>query len=102
MRVDLRRDVPFFGKVVDHEGKPVEGAEVQARVPRALMVLGDTKPEDFGSRHGFFQVRTDSQGRFSFQGVPASDSAAQAGMLKEESPVLLHETTSWTTRVGRS
>ncbi len=68
LRIALRRDVPFFGKVVDHEGKPVEGAEVQARVPRALIVLGDTKPEDWGSSHGVFRVRTDSQGRFSFQG----------------------------------
>ncbi len=74
LRIALRHDVPFFGKVVDHEGKPVEGAEVQASVPRVLMVLGDTKPEEFrGGSHGVFQVRSDRDGRFSFQGVPASD-----------------------------
>jgi uncharacterized GH25 family protein len=86
LRIALRRDVPFFGKVVDSEGKPVEGAEVRARVHRALMVLGDTKPEEFrGGSHGVFQVRTDRDGRFSFQGVPDSDfTAAQVGLLEAE------------------
>jgi len=86
LRIALRRDVPFFGKVVDHEGKPVEGAEVRARMHRALILLGDTKPEEFrGGSHGVFQVRTDREGRFSFQGVPDSDfTAAQAGLLEDE------------------
>jgi beta-lactamase regulating signal transducer with metallopeptidase domain/uncharacterized GH25 family protein len=86
LRIALRRDVPFFGKVVDHEGKPVEGAEVRASVRRALMVLGDMKPEEFGGgSHGVFQIRTDHDGRFSFQGVPNSDfSAAEARFLESQ------------------
>ena len=84
LHIALRRDVPFFGKVIDHEGKPVEGAEVQAKVHRALMVLGDTKPGDFrGGSHGIFQVRSDRDGRFSFQGVPDGDFRAAHGLIVE-------------------
>lgn len=86
LRIALRRNVPFFGMVVDHEGKPVEGAEVSAKVHRALMVLGETRPEEFrGGSHSVFQVRTDRDGRFTFQGVPDSDfTAAQTRMLEAE------------------
>lgn len=86
LTIPLRRDVPFFGKVVDQ-------VVVRWKVPRsarawleALMVLGDTKPEEFrhGS-HGIFQVRTDREGRFSFLGVPEIDSpAARARNLEED------------------
>lgn len=86
LRIAVRQDVPFFGRVVDQDGKPVAGAEVSASVQRALMVLGDTKVEEFrGGSNGIFQVRTDQQGRFSFQGVPDSSSPmARARMMEAE------------------
>jgi beta-lactamase regulating signal transducer with metallopeptidase domain/protocatechuate 3,4-dioxygenase beta subunit len=86
LQVALEPDVPFFGRVVDPEGRPVAGAEVQASVHRALMVLGDTRVDEFrGGSHGIFQVRTDQDGRFSFQGVPDGDFARGLARILEES-----------------
>jgi protocatechuate 3,4-dioxygenase beta subunit len=73
--IALRRDVPFFGTVVDPAGRPVPGAVVQAHVHRDLVVLGGLDPKEFtGGSHGTFQVQTDRQGRFSFNGIPPTDS----------------------------
>ena len=84
LQVVLRRDVPFFGKVVDQDGKPVFGAEVRASIPAALTVLGDLKLEELRiGNGGIFQVRTDRDGRFSFQGMPDTDSLAARSRMME-------------------
>ncbi len=84
LRIALRKDVPFFGKVVDQDGKPVAGAEVRASVSRALTLLGDRKLEDLHAADGGrFQVRTDPEGRFSFQGIPDCDSLAARSRTME-------------------
>ena len=51
------------------------------------MVLGDMKVEDFrGGSHGSSRFAPISEGRFSFQGVPDSDSTrAQARTMEEAS-----------------
>jgi beta-lactamase regulating signal transducer with metallopeptidase domain/uncharacterized GH25 family protein len=82
-RIALRPDAACFGRVVDAQGQPVAGAVVRAHVPRDLLLLGDMSPDESrGGSHGIFEVKTDRTGRFSFQGVPASDLKGLLKMLK--------------------
>jgi beta-lactamase regulating signal transducer with metallopeptidase domain len=91
-RITLEHDAPFFGMVVDHEGKPLAGAEVRARVHPALVMLGDaTRPEEIDlGLDSVFQVRTDHDGRFSFRGVPERDFAHARARAREVERKLEH------------
>jgi uncharacterized GH25 family protein len=69
----LKPETPFFGAVVDTSGRPVVGAVVKVYPTRRASITGGPILDDLVDLPGTFAVQTDSQGRFSFRGLPAPD-----------------------------
>jgi len=68
-KVALLREAPILGRVVDREGKPVEGAVIWAMVGHLVFVPGAALSKN--DSYGFpITARTDARGRFAFRGMP--------------------------------
>lgn len=69
--VQMSQPAPLAGRVVDHQGKPVSGALVAISMGKRFLDYAN-----LGSRVPGLAARTDKDGRFRFQGLPA-DQAVQ-------------------------
>jgi RNA polymerase sigma factor (sigma-70 family) len=64
------------GRVVDRGGKPIEGAELDLWVDRAVIVRdGSLDRINSGGDGEILKARTDTQGQFAFRGLPSRDNA---------------------------
>jgi hypothetical protein len=68
-RIELFREVPVTGEVVDLTGKPISGAAIELWVERSL-INRDTWPTTDAANALTFHGITDHGGRFAIRGVP--------------------------------
>jgi len=74
VRVELGEPKVLGGTIVDEAGKPVEGANIRANLTRVQTTAGGTEKKGWLPGIAPLDVlgtRTDNQGRFQFDGLPA-------------------------------
>lgn len=66
----MRREIPFRGRVVDPQGKPIAGADLDLWIPTETVARD---APDQATRNAFavtLKTRTDAEGNWAFRGVP--------------------------------
>lgn len=66
----LPKAVPFAGRVVDPEGKPIAGVDLEVDVPAEVICRDGSQKAGHNSFVNILEARTDANGLYAFRNIP--------------------------------